>query len=134
MIERFARTGLPYNPPEVVPNTKLALRLTELARERDLHDPFHDRLMDAYWTEGTDVGDPTALRRLAAEVGLPREDVEETIADGDAYLGQVLESTRRAQSIGINGVPAFVLDQRLLISGAQPIEVFGQAFAQLEAA
>jgi predicted DsbA family dithiol-disulfide isomerase len=35
--------------------------------------------------------------------------------------------------MGINGIPAFVLDRRLLISGAQPIAVFGEAFAQLEA-
>ena len=131
MIDRFAQFGLSYNPPEVIPNTKLALQLTELARDRDLHEPFHRRLMDAYWTEGTNIGDPGELRRLAGEVGLPAEDVEQTIADGDAYLARVLESTRHAQSIGINGIPAFVLDRRLLISGAQPIEVFDQAFAQL---
>jgi predicted DsbA family dithiol-disulfide isomerase len=133
MIDRFAQFGLPYNPPEVIPNTKLALQLTELARDRDLHEPFHHRLMDAYWTEATNIGDPRALRELAGEVGLPEADVENTIADRDAYLPRVLESTRHAQSIGINGVPAFLLDQRLLISGAQPIEVFGKAFAQLEA-
>jgi predicted DsbA family dithiol-disulfide isomerase len=133
MIDRFAQFGLSYNPPEVIPNTKLALQLTELARDRDLHEPFHHRLMDAYWAEATNIGDPAALRRLAGEVGLNEDDVETTIADGDAYLPRVLESTRYAQSIGINGVPAFLLDQRLLISGAQPIEVFSQAFAKLEA-
>jgi predicted DsbA family dithiol-disulfide isomerase len=133
MIDRFAQFGLPYNPPEVIPNTRLALQLSELARDRDLHEPFHHRLMDAYWTEGTNLGDPDALRRIAGEIGLPEKDVEKTIADEDAYLPRVLESTRYAQSLGINGVPAFLLNQRLLISGAQPIEVFGQAFAQLEA-
>ena len=46
---RFAAAGLDYNRGEIVPNTKLPLRLTELARERELHEPFHDRLMDAYW-------------------------------------------------------------------------------------
>jgi len=43
---RFAAAGLEYNRPETVPNTRLALRVTELARERGLHEPFHDRLMD----------------------------------------------------------------------------------------
>jgi predicted DsbA family dithiol-disulfide isomerase len=133
MIDRFAQFGLPYNPPEVVPNTKLALQLSELARDNDLHERFHHRLMDAYWAEGTDVGNADVLRGLAGEVGLPEEDVERTIADGGTYMPRVLESTRYAQSIGINGVPAFLLDRRLLISGAQPVEVFSQAIAQLEA-
>jgi protein disulfide-isomerase len=128
----FERAGLVYAPPaDVVPNTRLAQRLTELARERELHEPFHDRLMDAYWAEGVDIGDPEELRRLAAEVGLADEDVEATIADADAFLPRVLASTQQAQSIGITGIPAFLLDRRLLILGAQPREVFEQAFAQL---
>lgn len=131
---QFEAHGLEYAPnPEVVPNTRLALRLTELAREQGLHEAFHDRVMDAYWAEGVDVGDPDELRRLAAEAGLDASTVEDTIADPDAYLGRVLESTRQAQSIGITGIPAFLLDRRLLVLGAQPRHVFEQAFAQLSA-
>jgi predicted DsbA family dithiol-disulfide isomerase len=130
--ESFAAHGLAYDPPpEIVPNTRLALRLGELAREHGLHERFHNRLMDAYWAEQTNVGDPDELRRLAAEVGLPPEDVEQTIADRDAYLDLVEDSTRQAQSAGINGIPAFLLDRRLILVGAQPLETFRQAFAQL---
>ena len=50
----------------------------------------------------------------------------------DAFERRVLASTAEAQSAGINGIPAFVLDGRLLLLGAQPREVFEQAFAQLE--
>ena len=131
--DRFAAAGLEYNRPEVVPNTRLALRLTELARERGLHEPFHNRLMDAYWAEATNVGDPDELRRLAAEVGLDAEDVERVIADPDAYLDVVHGSTRRAYAIGIDAVPAFLLDRRLIVLGAQPLDVFRRAFAQLAA-
>ena len=128
----FEANGLAYAPPpEVVPNTRLALRLTELARDRDLHEPFHDRLMDAYWAESVDIGDAEELRRLAVEVGLDAAEVEDTIADGDAFLDRVLDSTRHAQSIGISGIPAFLLDRRLLVLGAQPREVFERAFEQL---
>jgi predicted DsbA family dithiol-disulfide isomerase len=131
--DRFAAYGLEYDRPDVVPNTRLALRLTELARELGLHQPFHDRLMDAYWSEATDIGDPNELRRLGAEAGLDAEEVERVIADPSAYLDVVEDSTRQAQSIGINAIPAFVLDHRLIILGAQPLEVFRQAFAQLAA-
>ena len=131
--DRFAAAGLEYNRPDLVPNTRLALRLSELARERGLHEQFHDRLMHAYWSEAIDIGDPDELRRLAAEVGLAADDVERVIEDPSAYLEVVEASTHHAHSIGINGIPAFLLDQRLLVLGAQPLEVFRHAFAQLTA-
>jgi predicted DsbA family dithiol-disulfide isomerase len=131
--DRFAAAGLVYDRPEIVPNTRLALRMTELARERGLHEPFHHRLMDAYWSQATDIGDLDELRRLAAEVGLAAENVERVIAEPAAYLDVVEGSTAQAQSIGINAIPAFLLDRRLIVLGAQPIEVFRQAFAQLGA-
>jgi predicted DsbA family dithiol-disulfide isomerase len=129
---RFAEAGLPFTPSERVPNTRKALRLTELARDLELHEPFHDRLMDAYWAEASDLGAPDVLRALAAEAGLPAGDVERVLA-GDEYLERVEGSTRQAVSIGVSGVPAFLLDRRLLVLGAQPREVFEQAFAQLAA-
>jgi predicted DsbA family dithiol-disulfide isomerase len=131
--ERFAAAGLDYNRPEIVPNTKLALRVTELARERGMHARFHDRLMDAYWSEATNVGEPDELRRLAAEVGLDADEVEHIFADPAARLDEVETSTRHAHSIGINAIPAFLLDHRLIVLGAQPLEVFRRAFAELAA-
>jgi predicted DsbA family dithiol-disulfide isomerase len=129
----FEANGLAYNPhPEVVPNTMRALRVTELARERGLHQEVHDRLMAAYWEEGRDIGNTDELRSLAVEAGLDGSDVEELLA-GDALRDRIHASTAQAQSLGITGIPAFVLDDRLLVLGAQPREVFERAFEQLGA-
>jgi predicted DsbA family dithiol-disulfide isomerase len=126
---QFEAQGLSYNPPpDVVPNTRDALRLTELARERDLGEEMHDRLMDAYWDEARNVGDRDVLGALAADVGIHDP---ETAWEDDAYLQRVLGSSAQAQSIGVTGVPGFLLDRRLLVLGAQPREVFERAFAQL---
>jgi len=130
--ERFAEEGLVYNPPpDVVPNTMGALRVSELARERGLHAPVHDRLMDAYWAEARNIGDPAELRVLAVEVGLDGAEVDEVLS-GEEYRDRVLAQTAQAVSIGITGVPGFLLDRRLLVLGAQPQEVFERAFAQLD--
>ncbi|TML67324.1 MAG: hypothetical protein E6G14_12845 [Actinobacteria bacterium] len=129
--DAFAALGLVYNPPpEVVPNTMRALRLTELARASDLHQPFHDRLMLAYWEEATDIGDPDELKVLAAEVGLDDDEVARVLG-GDDLRDIVLGSTSQAQSIGITGIPAFVLDRRQLVLGAQPRPVFERILATL---
>ncbi len=120
-----------YNPPPgLVPNTMRALRATELARERGLHAAVHDRLMDAYWAEAQNIGDPEVLRVLAVEAGLDGAEVEEVLA-GDTYRDRVHGLTAQAVSIGITGVPGFLLDRRLLVLGAQPQDVFERAFEQL---
>lgn len=86
MRERFAAASLEYNRTEIVPNTRLALRMSEFAREQGVHAGFHDRLMDAYWAEATNIGDADELRLLAAEIGLAETGVERVIADPAAYL------------------------------------------------
>ena len=130
----FASRGLPYNPnPEFVPNSMRAQQLTELARDLGRHAAVHDRLMDAYWSEAQDLGDPEVLRRLARELELPEADVEEVLG-GDHYRDRIEDSTRQANSIGANAVPAFLLDGRLLVLGAQANEAFEHAFARLEEA
>jgi predicted DsbA family dithiol-disulfide isomerase len=91
---------------------------------------MHDRLMDAYWSEAQDVGDPDVLRSLSAEVGLDEAEVDAVLA-GDRYRDLVASSTAQAHSIGINAIPAFLLDRRLVILGAQPREAFEQAFQRL---
>jgi predicted DsbA family dithiol-disulfide isomerase len=110
-----------------------ALRLTELARDLGRHAELHDRLMDAYWAEAMNIGDLDVLRGEAAVVGLPADEVEDVLA-GNRYRDRVEGSTCEAYGLGANAVPAFVLDRRLLVLGAQPDEVFEQAFAQLERA
>jgi predicted DsbA family dithiol-disulfide isomerase len=129
--ESFAASGLVYNPPlEVVPNTMRALRVTELARDRGLHRQLHDRLMRAYWEEASNIGDSGELLALAVEVGLDQQEAAEVI-DGEAYQERVHGSTAHAQSIGVTGIPAFLLDTRLLVLGAQPRGVFERALERL---
>ena len=72
----FEEDGLVYNPnPDVVPNSFAALRLTELARDLGRHEEIHDRLMDAYWRDGSTSAIPTSCAVLSAR---PRrsDDVE----------------------------------------------------------
>ena len=111
-----------------MPRTLDALRLTELARDLGRHQEIHDRLMDAYWEQGVDLTQHEELRRLAHD--LPHDDVERVLTT-DAYRDRVHASTEQAQSIGINGIPGWLIDERLIVPGAQPREVFRQAFAQL---
>jgi predicted DsbA family dithiol-disulfide isomerase len=128
MEQVFEANGLVYNPPPVRSNSLRALRLAEHARGQGLFDPMHGRLMDAYWAEGQDIGDADVLRALAAEVELAGVD---EVIETDVHADEVRRSTAEAHAIGIDGIPAFLLDRRLLVLGAHPRTVFEQAFERL---
>jgi predicted DsbA family dithiol-disulfide isomerase len=128
--EMFASEGLTYAPPpDVVPNTRLALELGEAARSEGLHPAYHDRVMDAYWAESVDISRRAALESLAREVGVSAAGVTQAL-DDRAWARSVEESTARAQRAGATGVPAFVIDWRVLVVGAQPRELLAQAVEQ----
>ena len=69
--------------------------------------------------------------RSPKQAGLDRGEAIEALADG-RYRQRIASATRDANLLGINAIPAFVLDDRLLLVGAYPHEVFERAFAQLE--
>jgi predicted DsbA family dithiol-disulfide isomerase len=129
MEARFAEHGLVYDPPPVRANSLKALRLAEHARAHNLFPQLHARLMDAYWAEAQNIGDSDVLRALAADVGLEGAD---EILETDAYLDLVRASTQQAVAAGVTGVPAFVLDQRMLVLGAHPRSTFERAFTELD--
>ena len=103
----FETAGLVYNPPpDVVPNTLRALSQTELARDRGLHRPMHDRLMDAYWEEARNIGDPEVLRELAVEVGLAEDDVAAAIGDAAWQTGCAPAPPKRNRSESLASQPS----------------------------
>jgi predicted DsbA family dithiol-disulfide isomerase len=131
--ELFAAEGLAYAPPpDVVPNTRLALELGEQARAEGLHRPYHDRVMDAYWAESANISQRTVLEELARAVGVSEEGIAQAL-DERPWAPGVDASTARAQRAGATGVPAFVIDWRVLVVGAQPRELLAQAIAQARA-
>jgi predicted DsbA family dithiol-disulfide isomerase len=130
VVRTMAREAeLPYAPhPERVPRSRRALELGEWARAQgeDAHERLHERLMDAYWAEGRDISHWSTLADAVADAGLDPEAGRAAVESG-AFAEAVDASTAWAQQHGIMAVPAFVLDGRLLVSGAVPHEALGRA-------
>jgi predicted DsbA family dithiol-disulfide isomerase len=102
-------------------NTFDAHRLVHLAEAHGRQDAMKERLFSAYLEQGELVSDHTTLARLAVEVGLPGDEVEELLA-GDRFAAAVRDDERTAASLGINAVPFFVIDRAIGASGAHPPE------------
>lgn len=95
-----------------------------------------ERLWKAYFSEGINVADSDRLIDIAEEFGMNRENIEAELESGE-YADLVRADIRDASTIGITGVPFYVLGGKLGISGCQSAEVFAdgimQALAQMEA-
>ncbi len=135
LVERqramFEQAGLPFaGTLEKIPNSRSALALAEFAADRDVLDALHPRLFDAYWGRGRDIGDEDVLVEEAHAVGLEQDEVKHALHDA-RYTERVEAHTRAAIELGAGGVPAWVIDQRLLVPGAQPHEVFEQVLERL---
>ncbi|MBV8034653.1 DsbA family oxidoreductase [Roseateles sp.] len=89
-------------------------------------------LLKAYFSDGRDVSDPAVLLELAGAAGLPVPQARELLA-GDRYAAEVQAAERQVQAQGINSVPAIIVNQRHLIQGGQPVEVFEKLLRQLMA-
>ena len=88
--------------------------------------------LKAYFTDGQDPSSHDTLVRYATEAGLDGDQAREVLASG-RYAAEVREREQYYQQRGINSVPAIIIDDKHLISGGQPVEVFEQALRQIAA-
>lgn len=80
-----------------------------------------DGLFRAYFTEGRNVADADALVATAASAGLDPAEAT-TVLAGDAFAASVREDLEDALDLGVTGVPAFAIEGRWLVTGAQDVE------------
>ena len=90
-------------------------------------------LLKAYFTDGENPSDHGVLLRLAGAVGLDTARAQAILA-GDEYAAEVREREQWYLQRGIHSVPAVIIDDRHLISGGQPPDVFEQALRRLAGA
>ena len=110
-------------------NTFDAHRLLHLARLRGVQLELKHALVQAYFTDGEPIGEAATLRARAIGVGLDADEVDAVLA-GDAFADEVREDIDAARRIGVSGVPFFVVDGRLGVSGAQPPEALRDLIEQ----
>ena len=95
-----------------------AHRLLQLAREHGRQDALKRRLLHAYVAEGAVMSDHDVLERLAVEAGLDASSVRQVLGSSE-FAEQVRADEHAAARREITAVPAFVLDDRFVIPGAQ---------------
>lgn len=115
-------------------NTLLSHRLLWAAEEEGgpaLQSALKERLLQAYFIDGENVGDPETLARLSSTAGLSAASIT-AVLDGDAGLAEVQAQLDEAMDLGITAVPTFVFEGRWTVPGAQDAETFLNVFRRVE--
>ena len=135
--QRGAALGFTFSKAgrERIYNTFDAHRLLHWAglpdtRPAGLQPALKRALFRAYFGQGESPASHELLQRLAGEVGLDAARAGEILA-GDEYAVEVRERERLYTDAGIHSVPAVIVNERYLISGGQPVEVFEQTLRQI---
>jgi len=124
-VKRLAdEDGLNLKFTGTLPNSQLALYISEFARVKGVFDEFHKLVFDSYWIEGMDIGDLSLLLDLAESVGLNKEEIM-TYIKSEEPVNRLKKNMFELGRRGINGVPTFLIGNQFVI-GAQPYEVFEQ--------
>jgi len=124
-----ANTGIEFRMDIAIrANTMLAHRalhrvLTEYGSTTQAS--LKEELLRAYFTDGANVGDVDVVIACATRAGVDGDSLRVGL-ESDAGVADVVADIEAAQMRDITGVPAFVLDDRFLIPGAQEVDVFEQ--------
>jgi predicted DsbA family dithiol-disulfide isomerase len=102
-----------------------AHRLIHLAGELGLAHEMVERLFAAYFTEGATITHAPTLVTLAEQAGIPADHAT-SVLGSQQYSDAVRADEQDASALGITGVPFFVVDRRLAVSGAQSPQVFAE--------
>lgn len=116
-----------FEAMERTPNTIDSHRLIRFATGAGRAGQLVEALFHAYFLRGEDIGDPEVLARAADAAGLDAAEVRAFLA-GDDEAEAVRSEDARARSMGIQGVPTFILDGKYSLSGAHQPEVLFQLF------
>ena len=113
--------GLPLNIDGITqqPNTLAAHALIAFAQAGDFDaSDIKERLLKAYFIENRFIGSANVLAEIAEEAGLNGEDAYNFVTDPE-HLEAVAQADAHIRSLGISGVPFFIFNQQVTVSGAQ---------------
>ncbi|PPK50188.1 DsbA family oxidoreductase [Marinobacter persicus] len=111
-------------------NTFDAHRLVKWAEGHGRQTDLKKALFDAYFGKAENVSDPEVLARCVEAAGLDASEARDVLAS-DQYAQTVRDDEATYQQAGVTAVPAFVVNNQYLISGAQEPEALIEAFREI---
>jgi predicted DsbA family dithiol-disulfide isomerase len=122
--------GLDFDPARPVGNTFDLHRVIHLAKEKGVQHEVLTTINNAYFGEAAQVFDPAVVTGITARAGLDASAIGNVLENSELYADEVRRDEKEARELGISGVPFFVFDMALGVSGAQATDTFSSALDQ----
>jgi predicted DsbA family dithiol-disulfide isomerase len=135
VVEAGAESGVDFDFGAIAlrPNTlrahRLIYRAQSIGHRPEAVDALVDRLFVARFQRGEDIGDIATLAAIAAECGDDAATVTAYLESGEG-VREVRALVDKVRGLGVSGVPFFIVQRRLAVSGAQTAEVLAAAILQ----
>jgi predicted DsbA family dithiol-disulfide isomerase len=113
--------GVDIKLPPLQPRSRRAHEAAHWARRLGKFREYNDALFRAFFQRGEDIGNTDVLARLAYDMALEGDDLRQALGK-DLYLENVLADEREAKKLGLRGVPAFIANRKIALSGVQSLE------------
>ncbi len=125
-----AELGIDFCERSLLANSRLAIEVSEYARDKGLHSVFSEKVFQAYFTQGRNIGELDVILDVAAATGLDREAVRTMITEGD-YAAKRVQIAKEAEEKQIEMVPTFIINDRHRLVGVLSPGEFRDLFAKL---
>ncbi len=130
MQQMGASVGLQMNMAGVKRiNTFDLHRLLHFADSQQRQNELKEAFMEAYFVDNRDLSQQSEILKSVLQVGLSEEQAR-TVLESTQYAEQVRADQDLGREFGIQGVPFFVFNQQLGVSGAQPVSTLVEALHQ----
>ena len=131
VVKQAKSVGLDFDfTAMIVTNTFDAHRLSQFAKKYNKGNEIAERILKAYYAESKDIADFETLTQLAVEVGLDEKETRSILSDGK-YGEEVKKDIKEASERDVHGVPYFLINNKHVVSGAQPENVFLNALREV---
>jgi predicted DsbA family dithiol-disulfide isomerase len=129
LVGKSVGLDMVFDNIKVQPNTVKVHRLIHRAGELGVQDAMAEALFRAYFVEGANLTDSAVLADYAMQAGLDRDEMRAYL-DSDIDADLIRSADQEARQVGVEGVPFFIINRTIGISGAQDPEVLLQAMEQ----
>ncbi len=113
--------GVEIKLPPVQPRSRRAHEAAHWARRHGKFREYNEALFRAFFQRGEDIGNTAVLVCLGSDMGLEGDDLRKALANA-SHLENVLADEREAKKLGLRGVPAFIANRKIALSGVQSLE------------
>ena len=119
-----------YNEDSRIYNSHRAHELLTWAADSGKQTALKMALFEAYFTDQSDISDEGILIAAVEQAGLDGDEARAVLADG-RFADAVDTEVAYWQDQNVTGVPAFVINGKYMIPGAQDAEVFVQVLEKV---